>query len=113
MIARPSFLALLIGSFACQAQAPRELAESSESSTSDAGDPVARGEAEAAFPAGPGLRYAGSLEEAVSDADAVIVVTPWKDFEAVPRLLSERVVFVDARRAFDRHGIPNYEGIGL
>lgn len=76
-------------------------------------DPVALREAEAAFPARPSLRYATSLAEAVAEAQAVLVVTPWKDFEGVPHLLSQDVVFVDARRAFDKHVLPHYEGIGL
>lgn len=76
-------------------------------------DPIARREAEAAFPARAGLRYAVSLDEALARAEAVIVVTPWQDFEGVPGRLGENVVFVDARRTFDKHGIANYEGIGL
>ncbi|MFO0687445.1 MAG: UDP-glucose/GDP-mannose dehydrogenase family protein [Myxococcota bacterium] len=76
-------------------------------------DPIARREAEAAFPARAGLRYAASLDEALAGAEAVIVVTPWKDFEGVPGRLGENVVFVDARRTFDKHAIGNYEGIGL
>ncbi|MBY0399273.1 UDP-glucose/GDP-mannose dehydrogenase family protein [Myxococcota bacterium] len=76
-------------------------------------DPVARREAEAAFPARTGLRYAASLDEALAGAEAVIVVTPWKDFDGVPGRLGENVVFVDARRTFDKHAIANYEGIGL
>jgi UDPglucose 6-dehydrogenase/GDP-mannose 6-dehydrogenase len=76
-------------------------------------DPIARREAEAAFPARAGLRYAASLDEAIAGAEAVIVVTPWKDFEGVPGRLGENVVFVDARRAFDKQTIANYEGIGL
>ncbi|MBK7947549.1 MAG: UDP-glucose/GDP-mannose dehydrogenase family protein [Deltaproteobacteria bacterium] len=76
-------------------------------------DPIARREAEAAFPARAGLRYAASLDAAIAGAEAVIVVTPWPDFEGVPGRLGENVVFVDARRAFDKHAIANYEGIGL
>ncbi len=76
-------------------------------------DPIARREAEAAFPARLGLRYATNLEDALVRAQAVIVVTPWNDFEGVPARLAEDVVFVDARRAFDKHAIANYEGIGL
>lgn len=76
-------------------------------------DPIALVEARAAFAPGPQLRYAASLELAVAEADAVIVVTPWKEFEKLPQLLGERVVFVDARRSFDKNAIPHYEGIGL
>ena len=76
-------------------------------------DPIALPEARAAFAAGPRLHYAASLEQAIAEADAVIVVTPWKEFEKLPQLLGERVVFVDARRSFDKNAIPHYEGIGL
>lgn len=76
-------------------------------------DPIARREAEAAFPARDGLRYAADLDEALAGADAVLVVTPWKEFADVPSRLGPRVVFVDARRAFDKNQIEHYEGIGL
>lgn len=76
-------------------------------------DPIARREAEAAFPARDGLRYAAALDDALAGADAVIVVTPWPEFADVPARLAPKVVFVDARRAFDKHAIPHYEGIGL
>lgn len=76
-------------------------------------DPIALHEARAAFPPTPDLVYAESLEQAVAGAQAVIVVTPWKEFEKVPGLLGADVVFVDARRSFDKRAIPHYEGIGL
>lgn len=76
-------------------------------------DPIALHEARAAFPPTAGLAYAESLEEAVAEAQAVVVVTPWKEFEKLPRLLGADVVFVDARRSFDKRAIPHYEGIGL
>lgn len=78
-------------------------------------DPVAMHEAQQAFPE-PRVCYSSSLEGALDGIDAVIVVTPWKQFQDVPALLSGRareVVFVDARRAFDKDRIARYEGIGL
>jgi UDPglucose 6-dehydrogenase/GDP-mannose 6-dehydrogenase len=76
-------------------------------------DPVAEGEAQKAFPE-PKVSYCDSLEAALSDIDAVVVVTPWKEFRDVPaRLSGRKVVFVDGRRAFEKQGIANYEGIGL
>jgi UDP-N-acetyl-D-mannosaminuronate dehydrogenase len=53
---------------------------------------------------------------ALTDIDAVIVVTPWKEFRDVPALLQKHqphVVFVDGRRAFDKERVAKYEGIGL
>lgn len=76
-------------------------------------DPVALQEARKAFPE-PRVKYCDSLEDALADAQAVIVVTPWKQFLEVPALLANKqVVFVDGRRAFDKQTITKYEGIGL
>jgi hypothetical protein len=42
------------------------------------------------------------------------VVTPWREFEALPELLrGKQVLLVDARRAFDKRRYAHYEGIGL
>lgn len=76
-------------------------------------DPIAREEAQKAFPE-PKVNYCDSLDAAVADIDAVIVVTPWKEFRNLPALLMGRqVVFVDGRRAFDKQSVAKYEGIGL
>jgi UDPglucose 6-dehydrogenase/GDP-mannose 6-dehydrogenase len=75
-------------------------------------DPVAMKEAQEAFPQA-GVTYAPSLETALKEANAVIVVTPWKEFENVPGLLGDGTVFVDGRRTFDKRAVSNYEGIGL
>ncbi len=77
-------------------------------------DPVALHEARTLFPE-PRVRYCETLEEAIT-GDAVIVVTPWKEFSGVPARLNReqrRVVFVDGRRTFDKASVPVYEGIGL
>jgi UDPglucose 6-dehydrogenase/GDP-mannose 6-dehydrogenase len=75
-------------------------------------DPVAMKEAQEAF-AQAGVSYAPSLDAALQDAHAVIVVTPWKEFDNVPALLKDGTVFVDSRRTFDKRAISHYEGIGL
>jgi UDPglucose 6-dehydrogenase/GDP-mannose 6-dehydrogenase len=75
-------------------------------------DPVAMKEAQEAF-AQAGVTYAPSLDAALEEANAVIVVTPWKEFENVPALLKDDTVFVDSRRTFDKRAISHYEGIGL
>jgi len=76
-------------------------------------DPVAKHEAQKAFPE-PQVSYCDSLDAALADIDAVVVVTPWKEFRDVLALLEgRRVVFVDGRRAFDKHSVAGYEGIGL
>jgi UDPglucose 6-dehydrogenase/GDP-mannose 6-dehydrogenase len=76
-------------------------------------DPVANREAAEAFQDSR-VAYCDSLDTALSDIDAVIVVTPWPEFGELPaRLAGRDVLFVDTRRAFDRHAFARYEGIGL
>ncbi|MGB2717009.1 MAG: UDP-glucose/GDP-mannose dehydrogenase family protein [Vicinamibacterales bacterium] len=78
-------------------------------------DPVARYEAEKAFP-DPGVRYCASLDTAIADVDAVVVVTPWEEFQEVPSRLNGRgrdILFVDSRRTFPKDIMPGYVGIGL
>ncbi len=61
------------------------------------------------------ITYADSLRQALEGAQAVVVVTRWKEFNAVPDLLAEmnpRAVVVDGRRMLDRSRVPVYEGIG-
>jgi UDPglucose 6-dehydrogenase/GDP-mannose 6-dehydrogenase len=78
-------------------------------------DPIATDEARKAFD-DPRVTYCSDLRSALADIDAVIVVTPWKEFQEAPELLRDRqpaVIFVDGRRAFDRDCMPLYTGIGL
>ena len=78
-------------------------------------DPVAMEEAHRALPH-PCLTYCKNLQAALLDIDAIVVVTPWPEFQQVPALIRGRhpaPVFVDARRAFPRDSVENYEGIGL
>ena len=77
-------------------------------------DPIAIPDAKKAF--NGSVSYATSVEDAVSGVDAIIVVTPWKEFRDIPTLLKKegsKAIFVDARRAFDKNAIPNYAGVGL
>lgn len=78
-------------------------------------DPVAKHEAQRAFPEAK-VNYCDSLDAALADVDAVVVVTPWKEFKDVPARLASsqpKTVFVDGRRAYDKLAVANYEGIGL
>ncbi len=78
-------------------------------------DPVANHEARQAFPDAR-VRYCDSLDQAIAEADAIVVVTPWKEFATLPAKLNgrgDKIVFVDGRRAFDKKSLANYEGIGL
>jgi UDPglucose 6-dehydrogenase len=83
-------------------------------------DPVAMGEAQRVMAGQPGLRYAESAAQALTDADALVIVTEWKefrspDFEGIKSTLREPVVF-DGRNLFEpafvrRLGI-EYHAIG-
>jgi nucleotide sugar dehydrogenase len=76
-------------------------------------DPIAGLEARRIF--GDSLGLCASLEEALRDCDAIVLVTQWKEFEKVPRLLASldpQPLFVDGRRMLDKNSIARYEGIG-
>jgi UDPglucose 6-dehydrogenase len=83
-------------------------------------DPVAMDEARRVFGAVPQLVYAASPLEALDGADALVIVTEWKefrspDFDEIKRRLRQPVIF-DGRNLFEpalvkRHGL-EYHGIG-
>ncbi|HET7261842.1 MAG TPA: UDP-glucose/GDP-mannose dehydrogenase family protein [Casimicrobiaceae bacterium] len=83
-------------------------------------DPVAIGEARRAFGALPGLDYAANPLDACAGADALVVVTEWKefrspDFSVLRRLLKEPVIF-DGRNLYDPSAVRaagfHYHAIG-
>jgi UDPglucose 6-dehydrogenase len=85
-----------------------------EGATVSAYDPVAAEEARQVFK--DKVRLCGSLDDALSDVDAVVLVTRWEEFERVPALLAqagEKPLFVDGRRMLDKTSVDRYEGIGL
>jgi len=60
--------------------------------------------------------FAPSLEACVADAQAIVLVTRWKEFQRLPELVAGRTpapVVVDGRRALDKSRFARYEGIGL
>jgi UDPglucose 6-dehydrogenase len=78
-------------------------------------DPVAMSEARKVTQ-GLDLAYCETVASAVAEADALVVVTPWKEYKDLPNLVrgrSPEPVFIDGRRAFDRKSFAKYEGIGL
>jgi UDPglucose 6-dehydrogenase/GDP-mannose 6-dehydrogenase len=78
-------------------------------------DPIAVHEAKKAFP-DLRVRYTDEIASTVAEADAIVVVTPWKQFEGVPEMIMKRAsppVLVDGRRAYDKASVSRYEGIGL
>ncbi|MFO0583906.1 MAG: UDP-glucose/GDP-mannose dehydrogenase family protein [Anaeromyxobacter sp.] len=77
-------------------------------------DPVAAGEARKVL--GDSVAYAPSAADCVAGVDAVVLVTRWKEFEAVPALLRAMPnppLLVDGRRQLDKRQVPRYAGIGL
>lgn len=67
-------------------------------------DPVARVD---------GVNQAATLGEALEGADAVVLVTAWPEFEAVPQLLRGRdVVIADGRRMWTPAQFADYRAIG-
>jgi UDPglucose 6-dehydrogenase len=68
-------------------------------------DPVAMGEARHCFPDEPKLRYAKTQTAALEDADALVIVTEWKefrspDFPTIMATLKHPVIF-DGRNMYD------------
>jgi UDPglucose 6-dehydrogenase/GDP-mannose 6-dehydrogenase len=62
------------------------------------------------------INYAPVLTDALLGADAVVVLTAWPEFKALPdllRALEHPPLVVDGRRMFDKTRTPRYEGIGL
>jgi UDPglucose 6-dehydrogenase len=83
-------------------------------------DPVAMNEAKRAFGELPALSYAAAPMAAVTGADALVVVTEWKefrspDFDAIRRTLRQPLVF-DGRNLYDPAAVRaaglEYFGIG-
>jgi UDPglucose 6-dehydrogenase len=65
---------------------------------------------------GQNVVFAEQLEQAIEDADAVVIVTRWGQFDALPEILAardEQPLVVDGRRMLDRGSVANYAGIGL
>jgi UDPglucose 6-dehydrogenase len=83
-------------------------------------DPAAEHEARRLYPSQPALQYAASPMAALDGADALIIITEWKefrspDFEEMGRRLRHRVVF-DGRNLYDPQMVRSfgleYHGIG-
>jgi len=83
-------------------------------------DPVAMDEAKRVMADQPGLSYAESAREALEGADALVIVTEWKefrspDFEAIRTALRQPLVF-DGRNLFEPALMKSlgieYHGIG-
>jgi UDPglucose 6-dehydrogenase/GDP-mannose 6-dehydrogenase len=63
-----------------------------------------------------GALLTADLERALLDAAAVVLVTRWEQYRAVPSLLAELdppPLFVDGRRMLEKESIGSYVGIGM
>jgi UDPglucose 6-dehydrogenase len=77
-------------------------------------DPVAK---DAVRRAADGERMIASptLDDAIRGVDAVVLVTRWPQFEALPALLAaqdHQPLVIDGRRMLDPHSVAHYGGIG-
>jgi UDPglucose 6-dehydrogenase/GDP-mannose 6-dehydrogenase len=78
-------------------------------------DPAARAEAEKHL-SDCGITYCDELREALEGVDAIVLMTRWPEFLAIPEILAEseqQPLLVDGRRMLDKRKIARYEGIGL
>ena len=78
-------------------------------------DPIAREEAEKVLGV-EGIRYCEDLTETIADAQVILLLTRWDDFQEIPELLrrtGSEAVLVDGRRMLDKHSVERYEGIGI
>lgn len=78
-------------------------------------DPVANSEA-AKLLSSDEVELCDSLQSGIEGVDAIVLVTRWDEFRAVPEMIAQldsQPVFVDGRRMLDKQSIERYEGIGL
>jgi UDPglucose 6-dehydrogenase/GDP-mannose 6-dehydrogenase len=76
-------------------------------------DPIATEAARRVLPVG--VRYASSLEQALQDVDAAMLITRWDEFQRVPALLKDRAdapLLIDGRRVLAPNAVARYEGVG-
>jgi len=62
------------------------------------------------------INFRENLHEAIKDAETVLLLTHWDEFDEIPELiasLKNKPVFIDGRRMIDKNKIENYTGIGL
>ena len=62
------------------------------------------------------IEYRNNLEDAINDADVIVLVTRWPEFQSIPALLAgkkKQPLVVDGRRMLDSGSIERYTGIGM
>ena len=77
-------------------------------------DPVARHEAEKLFDTAE-IDYGDSLEDAIRDSEALLILTRWELFNELPAMLrgkDKQPLVIDARRMLVKDATDRYDGIG-
>lgn len=77
-------------------------------------DPIARGETEKYF--GDSIIVSDTLEHAIRNADAMLLMTRWPEFDSLAELvcsLENTPLVIDGRRFLNKPDFSRYEGIGL
>lgn len=76
-------------------------------------DPIAIANMERQF-SSPMLSYCSNLREAVKDADAVILVTSWPEYNDLHMVLDVKgIPVIDGRRSLNKYNFERYRGIGI
>lgn len=78
-------------------------------------DPIAVGEARKILGI-ERVTYCEELGQAVSNAQAILLLTRWEEFQQLPGLISKmhpQPLVVDGRRMLEKTSVSRYEGIGL
>jgi UDPglucose 6-dehydrogenase len=79
-------------------------------------DPIVQDEVNKIFSDFKNIKQANTIEEAISDVDAVLLITRWKEFEEIPKLLKKlgnNPLVIDGRRMLKKNEVERYLGIGL
>jgi UDPglucose 6-dehydrogenase/GDP-mannose 6-dehydrogenase len=78
-------------------------------------DPVAIPKARSMFGNGA-VKCCDSLADCISDAEAIVVLTPWPEFAHLPALIEAAPnppIVIDGRRFIDKRAVRRYAGIGV
>ena len=78
-------------------------------------DPAAQHQAQKIFDSDK-IQYCDTLEFAIKDVEAILLLTRWEPFRKLPEYLADQIVpplVIDGRRLLDKATIKRYEGIGL
>jgi UDPglucose 6-dehydrogenase len=77
-------------------------------------DPIAVPSMKYAFPEIGVSRYCTNLQDAITDVDAVVLITAWPEYLPIyEQLRSKSIPVIDGRRFFEKGNYEHYRGIGL